>query len=211
MHGDRGDIADGLHIPYFAEQFFLGEYVIGILRKKGQKVKLLGGELLLLAVHPHAARGLVDADTANLHDIVLHDVASDQALVPGKVCLNARYQLTWGKWLSHIVICAQSQTPDLINVILLGRNHKDWRILVFPNLAADFKAIHLRQHQVKNKQIKVLGQCPVQTALAIVLNLHLKTGKLQIILLQIRDCHLILNNQYSTHWLPPDICELQST
>ena len=36
VHGDCGNITDGIHIPDFPEQFFLGIHMVGIFREKSQ-------------------------------------------------------------------------------------------------------------------------------------------------------------------------------
>ncbi len=82
MNRDGRDVADGLHIPNFAEKFVLGVDVVGVLREEGEEVKFFGGELGLFAVDPDAPRGLVDFDAADFDDVVLVDVGADEAVVP---------------------------------------------------------------------------------------------------------------------------------
>ena len=69
-----------------------------------------------------------------------------------------------------------------------------------PDLSADFKAIHAREHQIQNNQIKLLLQRTPQPFISFIFNLYFKAGQLQIILLQICDRDLIFYDQNSAHF-----------
>ena len=122
------------------------------------------------------------------------------------MCLDSGNKLAGTEGLCHIIIGAQSQSANLINVILLGGDHNDRSILSFPYLTADFKSIHLRQHQIQNDQIKIFIQCSGGSTAAIGLQHDFKVAELQIIFLQFCDCCFVFNDQYSCHILIPPIC-----
>ena len=120
--------------------------------------------------------------------------------------LYARYQLARAERLCHVIIRAQSESPDLIDVILLCRHHNDRRVFPHPDLAADFKTIYAGKHQIQNDQIKFLLQGTLQPRLTVIFYLHRKSGKFQIIFLQIGNRHFIFYDQNLTHLqAPPDI------
>ena len=199
MHRNRRNISDGLHIPDLTEQLFFRENAVRILRKEGQQIELFRCKLLLLSVHPHTACRLVNLDAADLHNIILFLAVSDQTVVPCQMRFHARNQLTRRKWLRHIIIRTKAESADFVDIILLCRNHDNRNIFLLTHLTADLKAIHLRQHQIQDQQIKILLDRPYKTGVSLVFNLHLKARKLQIIFLQICNGFLILNNQYFTH------------
>ena len=120
MHGDSRNIADRLHIPDLAKQLFLREYVIRILCKEGEQIKLLRRKRPLLAIDPDAARRLINLDAAHLNDVILLHIAVYQALIPCQVCFHTRYQLTRAEWLRHVIIRSKSESTDLVNVILFS-------------------------------------------------------------------------------------------
>ena len=66
-----GDITDGFHIPDLSEKLFLGEYVVRILRKESEKIELFCGEGLFFAFYEDTACGFVNAESADLYNIVL--------------------------------------------------------------------------------------------------------------------------------------------
>ena len=211
MYRHRRNVPDGFHIPDLAEQFFLRKYMIRILRKKCQEVKLLCRELLLLAVDPDTSRRLIDADSTDLDRIILRRIAADQPLIARQMCLHARHQLARRKWLGNIVIRSQSKTADFIDVILLRRHHQNRRVFLLPDLLADLKTVNARKHQIQDVHIKIFRQRPFQSDGSVILYLHLKSAEFQIILLKVCNLHLILNDQYSAHMAPPDIFVIQNT
>ena len=70
MHGNCCNISDGFHIPDFPEQFFLCKHMVWIFCQKGKKIKFFCCKLFFLVVHPDTACCLVNADTADLNDII---------------------------------------------------------------------------------------------------------------------------------------------
>ena len=206
MHRNRSDITHRLHIPDFPEKLLLGKNPVRILSQKSQKIKLLGSKRRLLTIDPHTPGRLIDLNTTDLDHIILMHIGTNQPVITLHMRLHTCNQLTWAERLGHIIIRAKTQSPDLIDIILLGRNHNDRRILLLTDLPADIKAIHLRKHQIQDDQIKLLLHSTYKPRITTVLDLHFKTRKLQIILLQIRDRFLILYDQNPTHSsVPPDI------
>ena len=200
MHGDCGNITDGIHIPDLPEQFILGKYVVRVLRQKGEQIKFLGGKVLLHAVHIDTTGSFVDTNAANLHNIILRlGIHSHQSLISGQMRLHPCHQLTGAEGLCHIIICAQTQSANLVDVILSGRNHEDGHILCLSDLTAHLETIHPWQHQVQYDQIHIILQSHLQPFISRIADFHLKIGQLQIILLQISNCLLVFNNQNLAH------------
>ena len=187
--------------------------MVWMSRKEGQKVKFLGGEGTFLTVDPYPSRRRIDLQTSDLYDLIFLHAATDQTLISRQMGLHTGHQFAGAERLRHIIIGSQPKPPDLINVILLRRNHDDGSILAVADLPADLKSIHAGQHQIQDDQVKIRFHGLLQSDLAVVGNLHLKVAQLQIIPFQIRNTFLILNNQNPfTHPLvPPDIFLLQST
>ena len=129
--------------------------MVRILRQEGEQVELLRRELRLFPVDPHAPRGLVDLDAADFDDVVLVDICADEAIISGQMRLHPRHQLTRRERLRDVIVCAQSQTANLVDVILLGRDHQDGGVEPLADLAADVEAVHSRQHQVEDEEIVV--------------------------------------------------------
>ena len=148
MYGNRCNITDRFHIPYFTEQFLFCKYMIWILCQKSQQIKLFCRKLFLFSIDPYPARRLVYFNAQDLNDIILWHIAADQSLIPCQMCLHTGYQFTRGKRFCHIIVCPQSEPANLVNIILFCRNHKDWCILYLTDLFTDFKSIYSRKHEI---------------------------------------------------------------
>ena len=70
--------------------------------------------------------------------------------------------------LRHIVVRAQGEPGDLVDLLILGGEHDDGKILVFPDFLADGKAAHVRQHHIQDGQVRRLLLQPGQGVCAIV-------------------------------------------
>ena len=199
MHRYCCNIPNRFHIPDLIKQFLLGEYVVRILSKESQKVKLLGGKGFLLTVDINTTGGLINLDTTNFDNLIGFHAAAHQTFISGKMGFHTGHQLTWAKWLCHIVIGTKTQTTDFVNVFLLGRYHDDRCVLLLTDLLANLKTIHIRKHQIQNDQIEIFIQSRFETGITGMLHHHIKTAELQIILLKLCNCHFIFYNQNLTH------------
>ena len=150
VHRHRGDVPQRLHVPDLVKQLLLREHVVRVLRQERKKVKFLRREVLLLPIHVHPPGGLVDLESADLYDLILRHPAADEALVPGEVRLHTRHHLAGAERLRDVVVGAQAQAADLVDVVLLRGDHDDGRILGLADLFADLKSIHPLKHQIQD-------------------------------------------------------------
>ena len=120
MHRYGRNISNRLHIPDLAEQFFLCKYMIRILCKKCEQIKLFRGECFLFAIDPHPSGRLINLDAADLNDLIFLHTASYQTLIPGHMRLYTRYQFTGTEGLCHIIVCSKTKTSNLVNIVLLS-------------------------------------------------------------------------------------------
>ena len=179
--------------------------MVGILGQEGQKIELLGCKVLFHPVDIDSSGGLVDLQAPDLDDVIGLLSGSHQSLIPGHMGLDPGHQLTGREGLGHVVVRPQAQAPDLVDIVLLGRYHEDGHVSGLPDPSADFKAVHARQHQIQNDQVKLPAHGRLQTLVPSVLDLYLKARQLQVILFQIGDRFFIFNNQYSAHVFSPNI------
>ena len=70
MHRYSGNVPNGLHIPYLAEQLLFGKHMVRVLGKEGQKVKFLCGKGFLLPVDPHAPGCLIYFQAADFNQLI---------------------------------------------------------------------------------------------------------------------------------------------
>ena len=104
--------------------------------------------------------------------------------------METRHHLARTEWFRDIIVRAQSQTADLVNIVLFRRYHDDRCVFYFPDLLADLEAIDPWQHQIKNQKVKIFLHAAFQSRFSIIFYLNLKTRKLQIIFFQL--CNTLL-------------------
>ena len=104
--------------------------------------------------------------------------------------LDTCHHLTRTEWFRDIIVRAQSQTADLVNIVLFRRYHDDRCVFYFPDLLADLEAIDPWQHQIKNQKVKIFLHAAFQSRFSIIFYLNLKTRKLQIVFFQL--CNTLL-------------------
>ena len=94
--------------------------MIGMLRQESEQVKLLGGKVLFFPVDIDPPGCFVDLQAADLNDLIFRHPAPDQALIPGQMGLHPGHQLAGAEGLCDIIVSAQAQAADLVDVVLLG-------------------------------------------------------------------------------------------
>ena len=108
--------------------------------------------------------------------------------------LDARDKLARAERLGHVVVRAETEAADLVDIVLSGGNHEDRDVTLFPDSLADLKAVHPRQHQVEHDQVKLFRERLVQSLPAVVLHLDLEIRELEIILFQFRDGFFVFDD-----------------
>ena len=199
VDGDGGDVADRVHVPDFAEELVLGEDMIRVFGEEGEEVELFVRECFLRAVDPDAARGLVDLDAADFDDVIFRPAAADEALVPGEVRLDPGDQLARGERLDHVVVGAEAEAVNFVDVVFFGRDNDDRDVLFLADAAAEFKTIQARQHQVEHDQVKVLRARRIETGLTVARDLDFKIRELEVVFFEVCDRLFIFYDQYSAH------------
>ena len=115
--------------------------------------------------------------------------------------LHAGHQLARGERLCDVVVRAEAQAPDLVDIVLLGRDHEDRRVPLRPDLPADLEAVRPGQHEVQDVEVIVLRERGREPAAAVRLDIHIKPGELQIVFFQRGYGLLIFDDQDSAHFL----------
>ena len=88
--------------------------------KEGEQIEFLAGKGFFRAVNNHSARGFVNADAADLYNVVVLLTGANQTVVSCHVGFYPGYQLAGAEGLGHIVVGAQAQAADFVNIVLFG-------------------------------------------------------------------------------------------
>ena len=68
-------------------------------------------------------------------------------------CFDAGDKFHHSERFCHIVVSSQCQSVDLINFSSLGCKHDNGIGVLLPDKSAQLQAIHLRHHDIQNRQI----------------------------------------------------------
>lgn len=206
MDSDSTSIPYGVIIPDFLKEVLLGIDLAGVFHQKAKKLKLFGSKGNLLLPGPDSGVYPVYFKASNFHDIVFFFCAPTHVCEPlesGKVGLDPGHQLPRGKGLCYIIIRTQTQTANLIYVVLSGRNYKYRGLLGLSDGPTDFKSIHPRKHYIYDKEVKWLCQSHFNTFISGGTDGNLISIKLKIIFLEFGYCLVVFYYQYSCHPLLP--------
>jgi len=72
---------------------------------------------------------------------------------PAKNGVDAGEQLIKLEWLGNVIIGAEIQAADAIRFLPASRDHQDWSRRMPPQLRADVKTVHPRQHHVEHDEV----------------------------------------------------------
>ena len=98
----------------------------------------------------------IQHQSAVLKHVCLRLRAHIVALIATELRLHARDKLQRQKRLCDIIVRAERQTSDLIDLFALRRQHDDRIIVFFANFPAERETVHIRKHHVQDRQIELL-------------------------------------------------------
>ena len=145
-----------------------------MIHQKRKQIKLLCRKALLVTVYKHTACSLIYLYAAYLHDIIFRLIIRNKSLIPRKVSLYSRNELARRKGLRHIIVSACAQSPYLVYILFLCRNHDNRYVFFASDLLAYLITIDSRKHYIQYDYIKILGKRRFKTAIAIFLYSHVK-------------------------------------
>ena len=124
--------------------------------QRGEDLELDVGGRHDVAVARHGALARVDAQAADLDRALVVGVGARHARAPQRR-LHARAELAHRERLGDVVVGAELEPEDLVDLLGLGGEHDDRHGLALGAQApADLQAVHARQHHVQHDEIEDL-------------------------------------------------------
>ena len=108
--------------------------------------------------------------------------------------LDPGHQLRGAERFRHIIVGAEPQPPDLVDIVLFGRHHDDRNILLLAYFPAYLESVHTGQHQIQDHQIELSSHRCLQPFITGIFDRDFEITQLKIIFLQIGDCFLVLHD-----------------
>jgi hypothetical protein len=153
VHGAR--IARERVPPDALEQLVARQHDPAVVEELPEEVELLRSQLDLVVSDEHLATTRVDEEIAVADLVALVDAAIRRR--PPEHALDARDELTRIERLRQVVVRADLEPDDLVDVLVARREHQDRDVGALADAAADLDPVHVRQVQVEHDQGRHLG------------------------------------------------------
>ena len=109
-------------------------------------------EAALAALDAHRARVAIDLEPAEAQDL-----RGATRLPPAQDRAQARQKLPWLERLRKVIVGPHLEPNDSVHRLAPRRQHEDWNIRRGAQPAADFEAVHVRQHQIEHHGVVALA------------------------------------------------------
>ena len=155
MDVDGARVAGERVAPDALQQLVSREHETVVVEQLPEEVELLGRELHVVPVDLHLAAAGVDeqlpvTDLRRLRLLPLRRRAAEDRLHAGD-------ELARVERLRQVVVGADLEPDDLVDVLVASRQHQDRNIGRMAQPPADLDPVDVRQHQVENDERRRLG------------------------------------------------------
>ena len=195
-HGRR--FPQGFAAPDAVEEGLLAEDDARILGKEQEELEFLIGQGHFFPLDEDAVAALIDFQIAVVQDVAM-DFAGRELFIPGQVAFDAGYELIGTEGLDDVVIGAQAEAADLVDVFLPGRYHEDRDVLGFADSPANLEAIAAGQHDVQQDEVIGVFQGFLFPYLAIDRDVGTEAIGFQVVPFQFGNALVVFNNQDTFH------------
>ena len=168
--------------------------MVGIFSQEGKEIKFFGCEIFFLSVYHNTSGRFINAYTADFHNIIGLGLGTNQTVVSRHMGFYSGHQFAGAERLGNIVVGAQPQASDFVNVFFFGGNHQHGYIFCLPDFSAYFKAVNAREHQIQNNQVEVFCKRSGKSGIPRIFNIHFKFAQFQIVLFQVGNRFFIFND-----------------
>ena len=132
VDGDRGAVAHGVLTPHALVEGLPAEDGVRPLGQEQQELVLAVGECDFAVCHAHGVRGGADTHVAKNKVTCLGFVclngrrgSASCALGSGEARLHASHEHAWRERLGHVVVGANAQAADHVDVLAARSHHDD--------------------------------------------------------------------------------------
>src|SRR5919108_1335424 len=190
-------VAGELVAPYVLEQRVARVHASRVGQEVGEHVELARRELYVLLAHDDAPGGAVDAEVADC-------VALRNRLGLGGIRCRAahdgvdpRQHLAHRERLGDVVVGAQLEADDLVDLGVFGRDHDDRHAARLAQRPAEVEPAHSGQHQVEQDQVRSRGPSGAQAGGAVGRLVDGKAGGDEVVLQHLADAFVVLDDEDS--------------
>ncbi len=170
-----------------------------MLHQHLEQREFAGGEGDVLAVLRQTARGEVEAERAELHRLRLGGRRAGRrgGRAPPQHRLDAREQFPRVERLGQVIVGADFQPDDAVDVVALGRQHDDRQgFAAAAQALADGEPVLARQHQVEDHQVVALAREVAVHLRRVGHHPHRVALLVQVAVQQVAQAGVVVDDQY---------------
>src|SRR6266851_9815667 len=183
--------------PHVLEQHVARLHASRMGDKVGEEIELAHRELHLVSVEDHAPRGSVDGQVSERLALGRGLRLVRVRLRPPKHGVDTCQHLADRERLGDVVVGAELEADDLVDLGVLGGDHDDRHPAVLAQRAAEVEAAHARQHQVEQDQVGPRGSCAAEARGPVAGFLHGEAGRRQVVLEHLAYTLVVLHDQHA--------------
>ena len=163
MRVDRAGVDHAFVAPDVVEQFIAVLHAASALHQRPQQLELETSEMHPFAVDANLMARRIDRNRAGLERFLWFFAAPQN-------CPNSQHNFARAERLGYIIVSAEFQTDNAIDLFRLCGQHQDRNVsrrsVAFQN-SADFESGHFWQHQIENDTSGPVIACLLQTGCSI--------------------------------------------
>src|SRR5690349_3321315 len=189
-------------------QFVACDHAPGFAQQHVKQIELHGRQIYRFTAAQHGAGGGIELHVAHANAglrRLLFRSFSPRAPQDGT---DARHQFTRVERLRQVIIGAQFQAHDAVHVLPASGEQQHRNGGGSAQFAQHVETIHARKHDVEYHQRVLPRKRPLQPTVAVVHSLYLQSLRLEKLLHQLAQLHVIVHYQHAVHW--PHICSTTS-
>src|SRR5882724_7592447 len=196
--GVDGAAVDVLGVaPDVGQELAAGLHPAGALHEQAQEAELGRGERDLLAADAQLVAGDVELDAPH-REVGLAVRRGGLRLLPPQDRLHPQDHLARAERLADVVVGPQLQADDAVDLLAAGGQHDDGHPggrAVPLQQTGELQAVHPRQHEVEQDEVRRLAADRLQAAVPPAGGLDGETLLLQVVLQDLGDVGLIFDEQ----------------
>ena len=199
MDIDGAAVAEEVVAPDALEQHIARQCHAAVSHQAGEQVELFLRQCDLTPIAPDAPRAGVDPHIAGIEHLAVHQCLTIGAAQDGA---DARQQLAQAEWLGDVIVGAEFEAGDAVDLVLAGGEHQDRRITLLAQDAADRESVQPWQHDVEDDQIGAVAPRPIQRRHAIAGVQHRVPLALEVVAQRLGERRIVFYQQDRRHGTP---------
>src|SRR5215217_4243057 len=152
VDGNSPAVAGIRPVPHLVEKLVPSENLAGMPRQELEQIEFARSEIHTLAGHRDLAAVRSDDEHAEAQRVALGH--RRRGCGAAKYRLDAGNQFSRAEGLANVVIGADAEANDRVDLVALGRHHDDGYIALGADAPADLKPVNARQHEVEQDKIR---------------------------------------------------------